>query len=252
VGCVEVDVSRTRDEALVALHTRQLRSIADGEFDSVGQARLDELQAFGLAKGSHSAVLTLHEALTTLSGRGMQIILDVKDAPPLGSAHFAAAAMDAVREAHCTECIIWAKDDDIVRELVAAEEAARPSRPGGPRRALPAQPSRRQALDTADPPTPPFRSGFVLLNETLAHREAGMGRLGRLRGADVVAAHWAMVDADLVQRARSKRLGVFGWTANTGEMADALIRAGVAAIVTDQPDLVAERMERLYESCPNR
>jgi hypothetical protein len=33
VNCVEVDVSRTRDDALVALHQRQLLSIAEGEFD---------------------------------------------------------------------------------------------------------------------------------------------------------------------------------------------------------------------------
>jgi hypothetical protein len=36
VDCVEVDVSRTRDDALVALHQRQLLSIADGEFDRCG------------------------------------------------------------------------------------------------------------------------------------------------------------------------------------------------------------------------
>ena len=33
VKCVEVDVSRTRDDSLVALHQRQLLTISDGEFE---------------------------------------------------------------------------------------------------------------------------------------------------------------------------------------------------------------------------
>ena len=45
VKCVEVDVSRTRDDTLVALHQRQLLAISDGEFESVGDARLDQARA---------------------------------------------------------------------------------------------------------------------------------------------------------------------------------------------------------------
>ena len=33
VKCVEVDVSRTRDDTLVALHQRQLLTISEGEFE---------------------------------------------------------------------------------------------------------------------------------------------------------------------------------------------------------------------------
>ena len=40
VRCVEVDVSRTRDDALVALHQRQLLSIAGGEFDRCAHERM--------------------------------------------------------------------------------------------------------------------------------------------------------------------------------------------------------------------
>ena len=43
-----------------------------------------------------------------------------------------------------------------------------------------------------------------------------------------------MVDEQLVAAARGHKLRVFGWTANTVSMIDPLIRAGVAAIVTDQ------------------
>ena len=46
-----------------------------------------------------------------------------------------------------------------------------------------------------------------------------------------------MVDEQLVAAARGHKLRVFGWTANTVSMIDPLIRAGVAAIVTDQVHL---------------
>lgn len=50
----------------------------------------------------------------------------------------------------------------------------------------------------------------------------------------MLAVHWGMVDEQLVAAARSHKLRVFGWTANAVSMIDPLIRAGVAAIVTDQ------------------
>jgi len=256
-----VDVSRTRDEALVALHARQLLRISDGDFVEVGSARLEELRAYGDRKGEAAMVVTLQEALAILVGQGLEaIILDVKDGPPLGAAGMAGLALSALRAARCTVCIVWAKEDGIVRELLAG----RPKRPirralrarakagaaggrsllahaegeeeGGPASATP---------EAAGPPAGGYRTGFVLMNESKAMREAGMHRLGRLAGADVVAAHWGMVDAGLVASARRRGLAVFGWTANEERMADALLRAGVAAVVTDDPDMVAARSAAL-------
>ena len=56
VACVEVDVSRTRDDALVALHQRQLLAIAEGEFDR----RVADAQRW---LSGHSYALTLHSPL---------------------------------------------------------------------------------------------------------------------------------------------------------------------------------------------
>lgn len=218
VTCIEVDVSRTRDSTLVALHTRQLLQISDGEFDAVGDAQLEALRWYGNQKGEHATVLTLHEALAALVGRGLKaIILDVKDGPPLGSDGFAGMLLDAIADSGCEECLIWAKEDGIVREVVHLGH--------GP------------------------RAGFVLMNETAAARSSGMHKLSRMNGATVVAAHWTMVDAELVRAAKARGLRVYGWTANEQHMVDPLVQAAVAAIVTDDPALVASRVAALRETC---
>ena len=239
VSCVEVDVARTRDSKLVALHTRQLLRLTDGEHVAVGEARLSELRAAGERKGELYSPLTLREALAALANKGLRaVILDVKDGllDELGSSEaFAQGLVEEVRAAGCEECILWAKEDEMVRRFMelgtGAERGVR--RAGGEKKGGP--PSR-------------VRSGFVLMNETAAARQAGMHRL-RLAGADVVASHWAMGDAALVAGAAKRGLDVFGWTANEEDMADALIRGGVAAIVTDEPDMVARRLAELRAPC---
>ena len=118
-------MSQTSDNALVVLHSRQLLAISGGEWSRVADAKLDHLKwrarairytmcptrcamcatecgsratrrrpsppapvtlaRYGEAQGEAAEVLTLSEALTMLSGRGMSaIILDIKDGSPTG------------------------------------------------------------------------------------------------------------------------------------------------------------------------
>lgn len=220
VTCVEVDVSRTREGALVALHSRQLLQLSGGEYDTVGDSKLELLQWYGVAHGEAQAVLTLHQALAALAGRGLRhIVLDLKEGTPAGADSdgwpgFVSDVLTAVREAACDECILWAKEDALVREVV------------------------RRGLGS--------RAGFVVMNHTADARARGMHRLGRVPGASVAAVHWTMADPRLVA---SSRMRVFGWTANEEHMADALVRAGVAAIVTDVVDMVAQRVAALRRAC---
>jgi glycerophosphoryl diester phosphodiesterase len=169
---------------------------------SVGDARLDQLRWYG-ADNEATRVLTVEEALSALRGRGLKtIILDIKDGPPFGTEDFAAKSLAVIAAAQCAECIVWAKEDEVVRDLVRLGRGS--------------------------------QAGFVLMNETADARARGMHKLGRLTGAGIVAAHWAMVDAPLVAAAHARGLRLFGWTANAVQMIDPLVTAGVAAIVTDQ------------------
>jgi len=220
VTCVEVDVSRTREGALVALHSRQLLQISSGEYDSVGDSKLELLQWYGAAHGEAKAVLTLPDALAALSGRGLRhIVLDLKEGAPAGAEDsgypgFVTSVLAAVRNAACDECILWAKEDDLVRDIV------------------------RRGLGP--------RAGLVVMNETADARARGMHRIARVPGASIAAVHWAMVDRSLVASTPTR---VFGWTANQARMVDPLIRAGVHAIVTDAVDLVIERIADMRRAC---
>ena len=206
VKCVEVDVSRTRDDALVALHQRQLLTISDGELERCARnaascapaprrnpAKLTWLTAHNCATqrgrrtarpGERSAaaplagqrflasdarhesfaaqlkwfgaqdegmrVLTLQEALDALLGKGIEtIILDIKDGPPFGADGFASMMLDAIAAAQCKECIVWAKEDVVVAEVISRGLGA--------------------------------RAGFVLMNETAEARDRGMHRMGRIQ-----------------------------------------------------------------------
>ena len=108
-----------------------------------------QLKWFG-AEDEAKRVLTLQEALSALLGRGLQtIILDIKDGPPFGADGFASMSLDAVEAAQCAECVVWAKEDVVVAEVVSRGLGA--------------------------------RAGFVLMNETAEARERGMDRMGRLQ-----------------------------------------------------------------------
>ena len=181
-------------------------------------------------------MLTLPQALAALAGRGLAAItIDIKDGPPFGTDGFARAVLHTVAAARCSECIIWAKADEVVSDLLDAG--------GG------------------------LTAGFVLMNQTADARAHGMHRLNRLPGAAAVAAHWGMVDAALVAAARARGLRVYGWTANEEHMADAIISAGAFAVVTDkvrsnvrircvaltprplQPTMVQQRMDAIRAAC---
>lgn len=224
VNCVEVDVSRARDTALVALHTRQLLALAGGEFERVGDARLAQLLELG--EGDRR-VLTFEQALASLAGKGLAAItVDIKDGPPLGSAGLAADVGRMVNAANCSECVVWSRDDAVVAELVAATSI----RVGGGGAAV----------------------GFVLMNETAASRRDGMHRFPRPRvvGASALAAHWPLVTPRLVKAAAAKGVRVFGWTANEEHMTDPMVTAGAFGIVTDDPAMVAGRVAVLRAVCP--
>ena len=108
-----------------------------------------QLKWFG-AQDEGMRVLTLQEALEALLSKGLEtIILDIKDGPPFGADGFASMSLDAIEAAQCKECIVWAKEDVVVAEVVS------------------------RGLGS--------RAGFVLMNETAEARDRGMHRMGRLQ-----------------------------------------------------------------------
>ena len=77
--CVEVDVSRSKDGHLVALHARELRRLTDNRHANVGELTLEEILNLPVPGGGYS-VATFAEAMATVMRRGLkQITVDFKE-----------------------------------------------------------------------------------------------------------------------------------------------------------------------------
>ena len=116
--CIEVDVSRTQDGQLVAMHSRELRTLTDGVFSDVGVFTLGTIQSFDAGRGA--SMPTLEVALRALVGKGLrQITIDMKDNTPHGWHGLAHAVLNvtSVFPNGCPECVFWGKEDAMLREV---------------------------------------------------------------------------------------------------------------------------------------
>ncbi|KAJ1275231.1 hypothetical protein BS78_05G120900 [Paspalum vaginatum] len=87
VDCVEVDVSRSSDGVLFALHDRDLQKMSGNSTSRVGYWSTDEIKAlssrFQLSKGvRYEEVPKVEDVLAMISQSVRQVILDVKVGPP--------------------------------------------------------------------------------------------------------------------------------------------------------------------------
>ena len=151
---MEIDVARTSDGELVVLHRRELTEMLEradvgaglGSNPSVEDftyAELEELDA-----GGGERVPRAREVLAAVRRSVDVAILDVKHDgrdPGWTQEDMARATAQMAAEAGCgRKCVLWAKADSMV---AAAHEV------------------------------PGTRTGYVVMNETRAHSEAGMGEV---------------------------------------------------------------------------
>lgn len=123
VDCVEVDVSRSSDGELFALHDRDLQRISGNSTAKVGHWSTDEIKAlstrFQLSKTvQNEEVPKAEDALVLISQSVRQVILDVKVGPPSFEKDLAEDALSVIRRTNCRNCLIWAKSDDIGRDVI--------------------------------------------------------------------------------------------------------------------------------------
>ncbi|KAG1681595.1 hypothetical protein FOA52_014103 [Chlamydomonas sp. UWO 241] len=122
-----------------------------------------------------------------------------------------------VHETGCTNCLIWAKSDRVVQTIKAL--------------------------------SPGQRTGYIVMNETVAARSERMHEPLRMEGPEVVGMHHGMVDAyhvDLLRRA-GKQLHT--WTINDPALLRQVLDEGVDALVTNFPRQAIEAIETLLEAC---
>ncbi|XP_062073079.1 glycerophosphodiester phosphodiesterase GDPD4-like isoform X2 [Humulus lupulus] len=87
VDCVEIDVSRSLDGVLFALHDRDLQEMSGNITLKVGNLRMKEIKELGAVhhpdqKSTSGIVPTIEDALRLMSSSVRQVILDAKVGPP--------------------------------------------------------------------------------------------------------------------------------------------------------------------------
>ena len=216
--CVEVDVARTRDGALVAMHGRDVARFTRGAIGDVGEVSRDELEMWN---EDEYESLDLRAALAGVAGRGLkQITIDYKENAPLGRRGLAEAVVRTARSVGCSECLYWGKDDATLRETRALGENV----------------------------------GYVVANFSAEMRYKGYDKIGRgrVRGARAVAVQSEMLSSTLVRRARRAGLAVHVWTVNDEERMRRTLNHGVDGILTDRPMVLRDLIASLRARCTNR
>ncbi|KAG4392284.1 hypothetical protein GLYMA_04G110300v4 [Glycine max] len=87
VDCIEIDVSRSSDGVLFALHDRDLQRLNGNTSSKVGYMNSEEIRKLSASHQSTSkftdeSILTIQDALMLTANSVRQIVLDVKVGPP--------------------------------------------------------------------------------------------------------------------------------------------------------------------------
>ena len=241
--CVEVDVSRTRDNELVCLHSRELKAITNNKFERVQDVTLDVIRMHARKKGVW--ISTFREVVDQVVNRGFkQVTIDVKDDPKAGWSGLPEQILETVfaddssnnhngggrgsnsnkhnSKRSCEECVFWGKTDAMLRKFIEFD--------GGK-----------------------HKVGYTVANFSRALRDEGYHELSTNRplGAYCVAIQSEMAEEEKLVRDASEKLGLktFAWTVSDARRVRKLANNNIDGIVTDDPLIVRNVFEKMRRDC---
>ncbi|KAG8378560.1 hypothetical protein BUALT_Bualt08G0149600 [Buddleja alternifolia] len=208
VDCIEIDVSRSSDGVLFALHDRDLQRILGNSSSKVGYLSMKEIADLGRSH-QHSLkfhevnVPTIEDALKLVSGSVRQVILDAKVGPPLYEKGLAKDILSVVERTKCSNCLVWAKSDSLARDVI------------------------KLSSDTM--------VGYIVMKDPSTGSRM---RLLRMRGAGVVGVYHPLIDEKLVKILHGRNKKVYAWTVDEEESMQKMLSERVDAVVTSNPALL--------------
>ncbi|CAI0457250.1 unnamed protein product [Linum tenue] len=219
VDCIEIDVSRSSDGVLFALHDRDLQQISGNHTARVGHFSMKELEKLDIIQQSalefgEQKIPTVADALTLVSSSVRQVILDAKVGPPSYERGLAKDILSVVGKAKCRNCVIWAKSDSLARDLI------------------------KLTSDVA--------VGYIVMKDPNTGRRSN---LLRMKGARVVGVYHPLVDEGLVRILQGRQKKVYTWTVDDVESMRKMLVEGVDAIVTNQASLLQRLMQDIRGEC---
>ncbi|KAG0463380.1 hypothetical protein HPP92_019449 [Vanilla planifolia] len=215
VDCIEIDVSRTSDGTLFALHDRDLQRMSGNDTLKVGFMKSLEIKKLeaGL-NGSTGKVPTIHEALKFVSSSVKQVILDVKVGPPLFEEGLAKDVISVVQRSGCSNYLIWAKSDILSLDVMKLTEKT--------------------------------MVGYIVMRDPVT---GATSNLLRMKNASVVGVYHMLINNSLVQILHGAGKKVYAWTVDDVDSMQKLLFERVDAIVTSYPTLLKKVMQKLEAEC---
>ncbi|KAI4320247.1 hypothetical protein MLD38_033746 [Melastoma candidum] len=219
VDCMEIDVSRTADGVLVALHDRELQQISGDTTSRVGHYSIDEIKVFEemhefSLKFEDTKIPTMEDALMSISRSLKWVIIDAKIGPPLYENGLARDILSTIERTGCRNCLVWAKSDNLVREIIRLS------------------PNTTVGYIVMKDPTTGFRTNLF-----------------RVRGADVVGVYHPLVDERLVRNLQGRMKKVYAWTVDDLDSMQLMLVQRVDAIVTNNPGNLQRLMQDIRSKC---
>ncbi|XP_027340812.1 glycerophosphodiester phosphodiesterase GDPD4 isoform X2 [Abrus precatorius] len=219
VDCVEIDASRSSDGVLFALHDRDLQRISGNASSKVGYMSSNEIRELSAShrsteKFNDESILTIQDALMLTSNSVQQIILDVKVGPPFYEKELAKDIISIVENTECKNCIIWAKSDNLVRDVIKISSE--------------------------------ITVGYIVMREPSTGARTN---LLRMIGAEVVGVYHPLIDEKLMRVLHRRNKKVYAWTVDDEESMQKVLFDHVDAIVTSNPTFLQRLMQDIRTQC---
>ncbi|XP_062072962.1 glycerophosphodiester phosphodiesterase GDPD4-like isoform X1 [Humulus lupulus] len=219
VDCVEIDVSRSLDGVLFALHDRDLQEMSGNITLKVGNLRMKEIKELGAVhhpdqKSTSGIVPTIEDALRLMSSSVRQVILDAKVGPPSYEKGLAKDILSVVERTRCENCLVWAKSDKLARDVI------------------------QESSDIA--------VGYIVMIDPSTGLRTN---LLRMKGADVVGVYHPLIDEKLVRIVHGRNKKVYAWTVDDVNSMQKMLFERVDAIVTSNPTQLQRQMQDIRTEC---
>lgn len=143
-----------------------------------------------------------------------QVILDAKVGPPLYEKGLVENILAVVKRTHCTNCIIWAKSDTLVREIIRL--------------------------------SPNTTVGYIVMKDPITGYRSNLLRMKR---AGVVGVYHPLIDEKLVQILHGRNKKIYAWTVDDMVSMQDMLMNSIDAVVTSNPALLQQLMQDTRIQC---
>ncbi|XP_077224680.1 PLC-like phosphodiesterases superfamily protein isoform X3 [Tasmannia lanceolata] len=219
VDCIEIDVTRSLDGVLIALHDRDLQRMTGNSTAKVGHLSMNEIKGLHagiqfLQEFQNQEISTAEDALALISNSVREVIVDAKVGPPSYEKGLARDLLSVVERTQCRNCLIWGKSDMLGRDVI------------------------RLSQDVT--------VGYIVMKDPSTGERTN---LLRMKDAKVAGVYHPLVDEKLVRILHGRGKKVYAWTVDDEDSMRRMLLERVDAVVTSHPTVFQLLMRDIKTEC---